>query len=252
MFSRIEYISPELLNSDVVSGYFTLRNHHTFNPEAEIAGLNLGLNTNETKEVIMQNREQLFNQLGIAAHEIALGIQVHKTDVAYVEKGGIYPDTDALVTDVPGLALGIQVADCAAILLADERNKVIGAAHAGWRGAARGIVSTSISRMQAQGAQPGLIKAYISPCISLQKFEVGEETAACFPSEFVDYASYQKPHVDLKRFIEYELLKAGVLEQHIETDAGCTVSEDRFYSYRRQKDRSGRMLGIIKLNGNYF
>lgn len=249
MFSRIESILPELLNDEIISGYFTLRNHTVIHPEAEIAGLNLGLNTNEAREVIMENRAQLLNHLGIAPDKIAMGIQVHKTDVKYIDKGGVYPDTDAFVTDVPGLALSIQVADCAAILLGDGRNKVIAAAHAGWRGAADGIVSKTISGMQEKGAQPAHIKAFISPCISLAKFEVGEETAARFPSEFVDYTSYQKPHVDLKKFIRHELLKAGILEQHIETDAGCTVSEERFYSYRRQKDMSGRMLGIIKLNG---
>lgn len=248
MFSRIESILPELLNDKIISAYFTLRNHTSIHPEAEIAGLNLGLNTQEAREVIMENRTQLLNYFGIAPDNIAMANQVHKTKVSYVDKGGLYPETDAFVTDVLGLALSIQVADCAAILLGDGRNKVIAAAHAGWRGAADGITSKTISRMQEKGARPEYIKAFISPCISLAKFEVGEETAARFPDEFVDYTSYQKPHVDLKRFIKHELLKAGILEQHIETDAGCTVSEERFYSYRRQKNMSGRMLGIIKLN----
>ncbi|MEX2362323.1 MAG: peptidoglycan editing factor PgeF, partial [Balneolaceae bacterium] len=185
--------------------------------------------------------------LGLTQNEIVFGNQIHNSDILVAEKAGIYADTDAFVTKTSGLALAIQVADCAAVLLGDEENGVIGAAHAGWRGAVDDIVPKVISRMKEAGAETNFIKVFISPSISQVNFEVGEEVAAQFPKQFVDFESQSKPHVNLKAFLKYQLLNSGILSVNIEIDEGCTISDENFYSYRRQKDKSGRMMGIIKL-----
>lgn len=245
----IEFIRPKLLNGEQVSSWFSLRNQALVHPERTISGFNLGLNTEENEDLILKNREILLDEIGLDAHQIAYAVQVHKTHVEEVNHGGTYPNTDAFVTTKPNLALAIQVADCAAILFADPDNKVIGAAHAGWRGAAGNIVPETIARMKELGAEVQQLKAFLSPCISQKNFEVGEEVAAEFPDEFVDRTNYKKPHVDLKEFIRAQLLEQGMKESKIELDTECTIDNENFYSYRRQKEKSGRMMGIIKLNG---
>lgn len=248
MSSQINFIEPKLLNNDTISSWFSLRNHESVHPELNIPGLNLGLNTDEEEETVLQNRRLLLDEIGLEVDQIAYAIQVHKTHIEEVKRGGTYPNTDAFVTTTHGLALAIQVADCAAVLFGDDRNKVIGAAHAGWRGAAENIIPKTVEKMISLGAEAENIKAFISPCISLKNFEVGEEVAIQFPDQFVDRENYEKPHVDLKEFIRHQLLELGMMESKIELDTHCTISDERFYSFRRQQDKSGRMMGIIKLN----
>jgi YfiH family protein len=246
--SQIKFIRPKLLNNEVVSSWFSLRNQQMFNPQHDIPGLNLGLNTNEKEEVIFENRERLLSEIGLLAHQIAFAVQVHKTNVQYVEQGGTFPNTDAFVTDKRNLALAIQVADCAAILIADTHNNVIGAAHAGWRGAVGNIVPKTIEKMQELGAKTKDMSVFVSPCISLKNFEVGKEVANQFPEKFVDWERFEKPHVDMKGYVNHQLQSLGISENRIEMDESCTISDPSFYSYRRQKEKSGRMMGIIKLN----
>lgn len=246
--SPIEITKPKVFDNPRISAWFTPANQEKPDFGNKISGLNLGLNTDEDEEVVLENRLLLLNKLGIELQNIAFGMQVHKSDVKFIHEGGVYPDTDAFVTDKPGMTLAIQVADCAAILFGDDEHGVIGAAHAGWRGAVADIVPKTLSRMTDLGAQIHKIKVYISPCISTEKFEVGAEVAEQFPSQFVDSLSFSKPHVDLKGFLNYQLKLEGIPESNIETDEGCTFSDTRFYSYRRQKEKSGRMMGIIRLN----
>lgn len=249
MSFRINFIRPGILNSSEISSWFTLRNQDLVQKDRKIAGLNLGLNTSEESAVVEQNRKLLLDEIGLKENEIVFGTQIHKTDVKTVHQGGSYENTDAFVTNQRGLALAIQVADCAAVLLGDNENRVIGAAHAGWRGAADGIVPKTIQKMIEIGADVKNIKAFVSPCISLENFEVGDEVAEQFPQQFVNIESFAKPHVDLKAFIKHQLLETGIGISHIEIDEHCTISDDNFYSYRRQKENSGRMMGLIKLNG---
>lgn len=244
----IKFIKPTLLNDESISSWFSLRNHESVHPELNIPGLNLGLNTEEDEEIILQNRRLLLDEIGLNTHQIAYAIQVHKTKIEVVQHSGTYTNTDAFVTAKTNLALAIQVADCAAVLFADPKNRVIAAAHAGWRGAAGNIIPKTLIKMISLGAEIKNIKAFISPCISLKNFEVGEEVAAQFPDKFVDRNNYEKPHVDLKKFIRHQLLEQGMMESKIELDIHCTINDEQFYSYRRQKEKSGRMMGIIKLN----
>ncbi|MDR9419011.1 peptidoglycan editing factor PgeF [Gracilimonas sp.] len=247
MSSRIKFIKPSIFESEVIDSWFTLRNHYLIQTDNDIPGLNLGLNTAEKESIVLKNRKLLAQEIDTNEELIAFGRQIHKTDIKYVIEGGTYQKTDGFVTDTPGLALAIQVADCAAILLADEKNKVIGAAHAGWRGAVANIVPKVIDKMVQLGAEEQHIKAYISPCISQVNFEVGEEVASEFPKEFVDRKKYKKPHVDLKGFIRHQIIQSGMLGSNIELDESCTIEGEQFYSYRRQGQKSGRMMGIIKL-----
>lgn len=248
MSSRIDLLKPENLNDSEISSWFTLRNHLKINSGNRIPGLNLGLNTDESVSEVLANRELMAEKLHIDSDRIAFAVQIHKTDVQVIEQAGIYDNTDSMVTSTSGMALAIQVADCAAVLLGDPENKVIGAAHAGWRGAAGGVLINTIQAMKKLGARSDQIKAFISPCISLKNFEVGDEVAAEFPDQFVDRTHFKKPHVDLKGFLKWQLKEEGIEEPNILVNEHCTKDNENYYSYRRQKDKSGRMMGIIKLN----
>lgn len=237
--------------SKIVTAVFTTKNTELFNHDRNIPGLNLGFNTNEPHHIVEANRNALLNELNINPDELVLVKQVHGNRVIVVDEGGYYDAADAIVTHKPGLALAIQVADCSAVLLADSTNMVVAAAHAGWRGAVSGIIKSTIDEMVKMGADPGKINAYVSPCIGLREFEVGYEVATQFPSEFVDYMHYEKPHVDLKGFIRSELLEKKLNVNAIEIDPHCTKTEpELFYSYRREKEESGRMMGLIRINEN--
>ncbi|MEX0661725.1 MAG: peptidoglycan editing factor PgeF [Balneolaceae bacterium] len=240
-------INPKIFKTNRVGAGFTLSNRDVVNVDGEIAGLNLGYNTGVDHQEIENNLNLLVSELGIARETLAMAKQVHGKNITFVTKGGIYPDTDALITDQPEVTLGIRVADCAAILLADTENSIIAAVHAGWRGAALGILLDVVRKMKSKGVNASTLSAYISPCLSKDVFEVGDEVAEQFPSEFVDYNSYSKPHLNLKGFLYHQLLENGVPKINIKIDEGCTLSDNRFYSYRRERDKAGRMLGFIRL-----
>ena len=246
--NKLEIIRPHIFDGEEgIQAWFTLKNSGSAS-DAEISGLDLGSNTSSTGRKVVENRDRLFRELDLEPDWVAFGSQVHGTRVRYVTAGGTYPETDALITDVPGLALAIQVADCAAVLLADPKRRLVGAVHAGWRGAAGEILPRTIALMKDRGSNPGELKSYVSPCITRQNFEVGEEVAEQFPERYVDREQYDKPHVDLKEYLRHQMLHEGMKEDLIEIDDGCTVGEPgRFFSYRREQEKSGRMLGIIML-----
>lgn len=247
---KLDFIRPDIFSGETgIEALFTLKNAKTVNRNGEIAGLNLGYKTEAGAEETGQNRGLLFKELDLDPDWVAFGEQVHGTRIRVVTGGGTYTGTDGLITRVPNLALAIQVADCAAILLGDPEGRIIGAVHGGWRGAAGGILPKAIRQMKNLGGDPPDIRAFVSPCISLRNFEVGEEVAEQFPDDFVERENFEKPHVDLKAFLKYQMLEEGMNAEHIEIDESCTIADsDRFYSYRREGEQSGRMLGLIMLD----
>lgn len=247
--SHIDFIRPSKLNDARIFSWFTLKNAHLSENDQRIPGLNIGFNSDEKQDILLHNLNMLATAIRTNTRDIALANQVHSANIQIVKEGGIYSDTDAFVSNTAGMGLGIQVADCGAILFGDSKNQVIGAAHAGWRGAVSEIVPKTIHKMTELGAEPEHIKVFISPCLAKHNFEVGEEVASQFSDHLVDREHYVKPHVDLKGLIKEQLLSSGIKSSNIELDERCTVDdEELFYSYRREKEKSGRMIGIIKLN----
>jgi polyphenol oxidase len=234
-------------NDDRVTALFTESNRRLINPDGEVPGLNLGYNTEAGKEEVDQNFNELLSLPELDLSRLAVANQVHGSRIRVISKPGLYDGIDGMITTCKNLALGIRVADCAAVLIADPVNGVAGAFHAGWKGAAGRIVSKGVMAMAEQGAEPALMKVYISPCISYKNFEVGEEVASQFPDRFTDRENFTKPHVDLKGFILSELLASGVETDQIEVSTDCTMESDQYYSYRREGEQAGRMLGLIQL-----
>ncbi len=244
----LDLISPELFSlHDDVQSYFTLANRNKIEQEnATVNGLHLGAFSHGEDPSVKKNYSLLFKSIGWDPDHLAIAKQVHSSHVKTVTAPGNYYDCDGLVTDQIGLAIGIQVADCAAVLLYEPKSRVIAALHAGWRGAIAGIISEGIQSIKNLNGDPSKLLAYISPCISLQNFEVGSEVANLFPEQFCDYTSFDKPHVDLSGYIKSQLLDEGLTNENIEKSDSCTFANDQFFSYRREKEKSGRMLALIK------
>ncbi|MEO1023425.1 MAG: peptidoglycan editing factor PgeF [Bacteroidota bacterium] len=245
--SPLDIIVPRLSDGHTVTALFTEANT-AYHSEKSIAGLNVGLNTHESKDVVLENRRVLLDHLGSDLDHAVFAHQVHGARIEEVYEPGTVSETDGLITRQQDLTLAILVADCAAVLLSDPVHGVIGAFHAGWRGAVAGIIPNGVHHMHTLGAEPATMKAFVSPCISQQHFEVGEEVAGQFPDVFVNRSAYPKPHVDLSGFVVYQLQKAGISSSHIEVNDRCTFGDSKLYSYRRQGTKSGRMAALIKLN----
>jgi YfiH family protein len=227
--------------------------------EGLYASLNGGLGSNDEPERVAENRGRMCAALGLPADRLVSLYQVHSADVVTVEApfAGERPKADAMVTRVPGLALGIATADCGPILFADPENGVIGAAHAGWKGALTGVIAATVSAMENLGARRSSITAVLGPTISQENYEVGPDFVARFKAEapgmerFLgegrrpDHAQFDLPGFTLARLDEAEIAEASAL--HL-----CTYADaERFYSFRRTTHRSeadyGRLISAIAL-----
>jgi YfiH family protein len=225
----------------------------------ELAGLNVGYGSGDDRDAIAKNRE-----LAIAAvmpgAALATVHQVHSAEVVTVEQPWLQdarPHADAMVTNRPGLLLGILTADCAPVLLADTEAGVIGAAHAGWRGALDGVTDATIARMEELGAARQRIRAAVGPCIAQPSYEVDE----AFRDRFLarDRASNRffadtpggKPRFDLPAFVAHRLAAAGVQAEVLGLDT--YADPERFFSYRRATHRGeadyGRQVSLVGLPG---
>ena len=215
------------------------------------ASLNLGGRTGDDLSAVERNRQHFFAHFGIGLDQLAVAEQVHGSDVALIQTPGFYEGVDGLVTRTPGIALTIAAADCAAVLLADPTARVIGACHAGWRGTVGRVVDRTLELMATAGASAERTYAFVGPCISDQRFEVGEEVAAQFDARFViRRPAPARPHVDLKAALVHQLTSAGVGAASVEVSPFCTYERtDLFYSYRAESGTTGRMMGFIMLSG---
>lgn len=228
--------------------------------EGIYAGLNCGLGSRDQREHVVENRRRVAAHLGARPSALLTCHQVHSAEavvVAQVWEAGASPKADALVTNVPGLALGALAADCAPVLFADPAARVIAAAHAGWKGALTGILESTIGAMVSLGARASRIGAVLGPCIGLDAYEVGPEFKARFVEADPDNSRHFKvlteggrAHFDLPGYVLDRLAKAGL--DTVETVSACTFTdEQRFFSYRRSVKRGegdyGRQISALVL-----
>ena len=218
-------------------------------------GLNAGYGSGDDPELIAENRRRASEAVLPGARIVT----VHQIHSAYVVAAGDWdeqsrPKADALVTDRPGILLGVLTADCAPVLLADAEAGVVGAAHAGWRGAVAGVTDSTIAAMEKFGAARERIAAAVGPCIAQPSYEVDETFRARFLDEdesnsrFFTDGPAGKPHFDLPAYVRHRLLAAGIAE--VETLQLATYAEpDRFFSYRRATHQGepsyGRQISLI-------
>ncbi len=250
----------EILTSDALAplrhGFFTRKGGAS---SGIFHGLNCGPGSTDLSEVVAINRTRVAQAMGVAPDHLVTLHQVHSADVLHVTappNGGARPKADGMVTATPGLVLGVLTADCQPVLFADAAAGVIGAAHAGWRGAKAGVLEAVLDAMQGLGAQPGRITAIIGPTISQRNYEVGPEFLEAFVDDDPQSARFfaggtgERAMFDLPGYSLARLRAAGV--GHAEWTRHCTYAEpERFYSFRRTTHAGeadyGRLISTIRL-----
>ena len=226
--------------------------------EGICAGLNVGLGSSDDRAAILENRRRVVAAVAPAARLVTLH-QIHSSDALYADApwpDDARPKADALVTDRPGLALGILTADCTPVLLADREAGVIGAAHAGWKGAFAGVIESVVAAMEARGAKRDRISAAIGPVIARKSYEVDEAFFRRFleaePANEHFFSPGREGHhqFDIEAYVLARLGAAGI--RHAEALGLDTYADpDRFFSYRRATHRGepdyGRQISLIAL-----
>ncbi len=249
------YLTSNILShGQVRHGFFTREGGVS---EGIYAGLNCGPGSDDNPDHVQQNRTKAAQAL---QGRLCTLYQIHSADVITVDSPwDTPPKADAMVTKTPDIMLGILTADCAPILFADGHAGVVGAAHAGWKGAIGGVIEHTVQAMEALGAERAHIAAAVGPCIAQDSYEVGPEFFAtfieadkAFDAFFRPASQSQKYYFDLSGFVMQRLRESGL--SATETLAMDTYAdEQRFFSYRRTTKRGeadyGRQLSAIMMKG---
>ena len=247
----------EIITSEALAprhGFFTRKGGAS---SGIFAGLNCGSGSSDQAEIVAINRARVADAMGLGHDALVSVHQVHSPDVVAVTTPlHDKPRADAMVTDKPGLGLAVLTADCQPVLFADARAGVIGAAHAGWKGAQAGVLEATLDAMEGVGAVPANIAAIIGPCISQTAYEVGQDFFESFTNDAPDARRFfvngngDRYLFDLPSYGLWRLREAGV--GHAEWTRHCTYRDPaRFYSYRRTTHAKeadyGRLISVIRL-----
>ena len=247
----------EILTSDAIAprhGFFTRKGGAS---SGVFAGLNCGPGSSDQSNIVAINRARVAEALDLPPTSLVSLNQIHSaTVVTLTEPPSGRLAADGMVTKVPGIGLAVLTADCQPVLFADTKAGVIGAAHAGWRGARDGVLEATVAAMVALGARREDIHAAIGPTISQVAYEVGPEFLDAFTADDPANSRFFVPEqgdrlrFDLPSFGLHRLRQAGV--GHAEWTRHCTYSDpDRFYSYRRTSHAGeadyGRLISVIRL-----
>ncbi|TCV74358.1 hypothetical protein EDE05_103113 [Neorhizobium sp. R1-B] len=229
--------------------------------EGLYAGLNVGIGSGDDRQKVMENRARVASWFGLPVEKLATVHQVHSPDVFVVDAtySGERPQADAMVTSVSGVVLGVLSADCGPILFADAENGVVGAAHAGWKGALGGVLENTVEAMVSLGAAREKIAAVLGPSIGPQSYEVGPEFIDRFlavdPSYEIFFTPSAKPEhfmFDLPALTMRRLAAAGIQAENLGLDTYPDAG--RFFSYRRtthaQEPDYGRQISAIAIREN--
>ena len=237
-------------------GFFTRRGGVSRGIHAE---LNVGAGSDDDRKNVVENRRRVAAHFGGDDASLVTVHQIHSPDVVVVDAPidlNARPRADAMVTRHPGLALGVLTADCGPILFCDSDSKVIGAAHAGWRGAKSGVIENTVAAMVGLGAERSRIKAVLGPCITQPNYEVGPEFLDAFTADTPDNSRFFKPSpkadhalFDLPGYVGHMAAQSGI---DLTFTGHCTYADDtRFFSYRRATHRNepdyGRQIAVIVL-----
>ena len=250
----LKYITSDLLDPHR-HGFFTRQGGAS---SGIFHGLNCGAGSSDQADIVAINRARVAEAMGTSAGDLATVYQVHSADAVVVTEGAkSTTKADALVTNTPGVVLGILTADCQPVLFSDPIAGVVAAAHAGWRGALDGVLANTVAAMESLGATRGNIRAVIGPCISQPNYEVGAEFREAFVANdpsfegyFIAGQSEGKFQFDLPAF-GLDMLRDAGLSQIAWTGHCTYADETQFYSYRRSCHKKeadyGRLISTIRL-----
>lgn len=245
----------ELGGGSIRHGFFTRTGGVS---EGIYRGLNVGVGSLDDPKLIAENRRRVTSWMGCDPESLATVHQIHSPDVIAVEEPfhADRPMADGLVTNVPHLAIGVLTADCGPVLFADRSARVVGAAHAGWKGALTGVLESTVEAMERLGAKRDDILAVLGPSISQKNYEVGPEFVSRFAGESESHLGYFIPSgkeghflFDLQAFTVDRLERSGI--RALMTGECTYGDEKRFFSYRRTTHRCepdyGRQISVIML-----
>lgn len=253
-----EVLTSRLLDAPAIAhGFFTRRGGVS---AGLYASLNGGVGSRDEPARVAENRARMATALGVAPERLLVPFQVHSPDALIVDEPwppAERPRCDALATAARGLGLGVTGADCGIVLFADAEAGVIGAAHAGWKGALTGIIEATVAAMARLGAKRDRIAAALGPTIRQNSYEVGQEFVARFVEADRGHAKFFKASVrggrqmfDLPGFIAARIAQAGI-ERFEDLRLDTYADEARFFSYRRATHRGeadyGRLVAAIAL-----
>lgn len=242
--------SPLLSKAGFAHAFFTRQGGVS---EGVFESLNFGLNYGDTPQHVQENLRRVAATLHVAAERIYFLSQVHGVHAVTVDSSLAQQQVRALQGDIvltgeEGTGAAIRTADCVPVLIGCRTTRLVAACHSGWQGCVRGAAPAAVQAMRAHGARD--LVAAIGPHISLDAFEVGSDVAAqlldASPDKGIVQMRGDKPHVDLRRMVRAQLRDAQLSDDAIDDVYGCTVGEpERYFSYRRDKNPSGRMLSVI-------
>ncbi len=240
---RIFLERPVIFPRGVIAGV-TLRNADTFPP----FGFSMLKASILSQEEVQRHRHAFAEQLGVGMEHLQFQNQVHGTAVRVIEQVGEPGESDGMITATEGIVLCVSIADCGAILLYDPEHRIIAGLHSGWRGTDGNIVGKGVQILCEQfSTRPSALLAYISPCASGSQYIVRSDVADLFGDDVKHYRGAEEWTIDIRRQIQKQLLAEGVEPEHIDMAEGCSMSNDRYHSYRRDGVQSGRMIAFISL-----
>jgi YfiH family protein len=214
------------------------------------ASLNMGNLKVDDPELVYQNRRLFYTKLGIKENAVALPGQIHSAHIENIHTPGIIKETDALITSHYGLFLGVQTADCLPLFIYAPKSHTVAVIHAGWRGVVQNIVPKTINIILSKtGSDPSDLYVAIGPGLQKECFEVRSDVFKLFPENVLSvHPDSDKRYLDLSVFIVQQLLSFNIQNEQIFRIKDCTkCNQERYYSYRRDGEKSGRMMGIIGL-----
>lgn len=225
------------------------------------ASLNVGLGSNDDKSHVIENRRRVAATFGLPLSALVTCHQIHSNKIVTVDEVWLpsaAPQADGMVTNKPGILLGVLAADCVPVLFADREAGVIGACHSGWKGALGGVLEATIRGMVALGAKPQRLRAAIGPAISETSYEVGPEFPEPFLRDDAENVRWFKPIPErphkflfaIKPYVEFRLQRAGI--ESVDMVPADTVADSgQFFSYRRSvlqgEPDYGRNMSAITL-----
>ena len=239
----MEIIRPEIFSDfgNVIAAVSTKKSDNQKNKY----GFNLSLKVGDDENLVLENRNSFANQIGINFNDVAHLDQIHSNYITIANKGGNCGNFDAIITNKENVFVAVTIADCVPILLFAPDKKICAAIHAGWRGSVSKITTETLKVMKLNfNVDVRKIKAFIGPSASKCCYNVNAETAEKFSSENVEFIN-QTYYVDLKKSNMNELLDFGVSKNNILISDYCTICNENFQSFRRDKNNSGRMMALI-------
>lgn len=245
------------LNEQIVAGFTTKLDGHSKSP---FETLNLGLHVDDNRNTVIKNRETLATKLNVPLGNWVFTQQVHDAHVAFVhssDRGSGITDldstikqTDALVTNSENVLCAQLYADCVPLFFFEPQTNLIAIAHSGWKGTIKNIASEVVNRFEKHGAIKDAIQVVIGPCIQRNNYEVSKDVIDKIPHHLIHQVTDQLKNnrylLDLSKLNELYLLAAGLNPGNIKRSNYCTYEEKNlFFSHRRDKGKTGRMLGFI-------